>query len=361
MKISIIGSSGRIAGQLVQQALSKNTFPDLELMLLSHTPESVRAGVMDCYNAIAFADASERASLRPPAIRHSADRESIAGSDIIFLCAGKAPTPEEKDAIKHIDPSGRLAASFINAPLVYDVAANIAQHSPDSTVIILTNQSDTMASIARLHLPPENVLGFGGMLDTSRFKIALADILSNQTGQPLSPHDIQAEIIGAHNDDMVLVSNSIKVPAGFRNHLEDNPEYLNHALDVTKRYGRAISENTTPRTPDTNCGSYIAPAAACWEMISAMTGQRNTSILSSFNIVPNEKQQRFYGIPKDTEASLPVRIGADGIQPMVGTACTPVETRRLQNCIINLKSYEETALSALGLPDTHHSAPDLTI
>lgn len=357
MKVSIIGSSGRIAGQIVQQAMSKNTSPDLELMLLSRTPAGVRGGVMDCYNANAFAETSEDDQFCAPDIRFSADYSALANSDVIFLCAGKAPTPAEKESVKHIDPSGRLAASYINAPLVNDVAAEIAQHSPDSLLIVLTNQSDTMASIARMHLPPENVLGFGNMLDTSRFKIALADILSNQTGKPLFPHDIQAEIIGAHNDDMVLVSNSIKVPLGFQGHLEKNPEYLKHALEVTKLYGRSISENTVPHTPDANCGSHIAPAAACWEIISAMTGQRKTPVISSFNIILTEKQQRFYNLPKDIEASLPVRIGADGIQRMTGTPCTPIETRRLQNCVINLKSQEDRVLSAITKPEENHPAP----
>lgn len=348
MKVSIVGASSRIGGQIVQQAISKNTMPDLELMLNSSSPESVRSGVMDCYNVNAFTEISEQNQRHTPDICYSSDFHDLAESDVIFLCAGIAPTPEQKAAVKQSDPSGRLASSFVNAPLVYNVAANIAKYSPDSMLIVLTNQSDTMASIARLHLPAQNVLGFGGMLDTARFKVALADILSNQTGKSLAPHEVHAEIIGAHNDDMVLLLKSVKVPPAFHNHLDKHPEYLQHALDITKLYGRSISENSVPDTPNTNRGSYVAPAAACWEIISAMSGQRVTPVVSSFNIVPDERQRRFYGLPRDTEASLLMRIGLDGIRPVIGASCTRVEERKLNNCITNLKTQEEMALSALG-------------
>ena len=58
-----------------------------------------------------------------------------------------------------------------NAKIVRSVAENVAQHAPDSVVIVVSNPLDEMTALAQIAtgFPKNRVMGQAGMLDTARF------------------------------------------------------------------------------------------------------------------------------------------------------------------------------------------------
>ena len=101
----------------------------------------------------------------------------------------------------------------INAGIVKTVASNLLEHSPNVTLIVVSNPMDTMTYLVHktTNLPKNKIIGMGGALDSARFKYRLAEALD----APIS--DIDGMVIGGHSDTGMVplasqaARNSIKV------------------------------------------------------------------------------------------------------------------------------------------------------
>ncbi|MGB5480342.1 MAG: malate dehydrogenase, partial [Eudoraea sp.] len=84
----------------------------------------------------------------------------------------------------------------INAGIVKTVASNLLEHSPNVTLIVVSNPMDTMTYLVHktTNLPKNKIIGMGGALDSARFKYRLAEALD----APIS--DIDGMVIGGHSD-----------------------------------------------------------------------------------------------------------------------------------------------------------------
>lgn len=88
----------------------------------------------------------------------------------------------------------------INAGIVKNVTQNILHHSPNAVIIIISNPMDTMTYLALKSsgVSKHQIIGMGGILDSSRFKYYLSQALS------ASPNDIQGVVIGGHGDTTMI-------------------------------------------------------------------------------------------------------------------------------------------------------------
>ena len=88
----------------------------------------------------------------------------------------------------------------INAGIVKEVASNLIKHSPDVTLIVVSNPMDTMTYLVHktTGLPKNRIIGMGGALDSARFKYRLAEALE----APIS--DVDGMVIGGHSDTGML-------------------------------------------------------------------------------------------------------------------------------------------------------------
>src|SRR5918912_1162610 len=95
--------------------------------------------------------------------------EAIAGSDIVVITAGLPRKPG----------MSRMDLIEVNAKIVRGVAENVAKHSPDAVLIVVSNPLDEMTALAQLAsgLPKGKVIGQAGMLDTAPFTNFLAEKL----------------------------------------------------------------------------------------------------------------------------------------------------------------------------------------
>ncbi|HYI83540.1 MAG TPA: malate dehydrogenase [Acetobacteraceae bacterium] len=117
------------------------------------------------------------------------DYAAIAGADVVIVTAGFPRTP----GMSRDDLIGK------NAGVIAQVADGIKTHCPDAFVIVITNPLDAMVWVMRekCGLPHERVVGMAGVLDSSRFRLFLAQEFN------VSVEDVTAFVLGGHGDTMV--------------------------------------------------------------------------------------------------------------------------------------------------------------
>ncbi|MDT4899432.1 MAG: malate dehydrogenase, partial [Pseudonocardiales bacterium] len=117
--------------------------------------------------------------------------EATAGSDVVVITAGLPRKPG----------MSRMDLLEVNAGIVRGVAENIAKHSPNAVIIVVSNPLDEMTALAQLAsgLPKNRVFGQAGVLDTARFTNNVATTLGVPVGS------VQTLTLGSHGDTMVPV------------------------------------------------------------------------------------------------------------------------------------------------------------
>ncbi len=118
------------------------------------------------------------------------DYSATAGSDVVVVTSGipRKPGMTREELIG------------VNAGIVKDVAQNILKHSPKAVIIVISNPMDTMTYLALKSsgLPKNQVIGMGGILDSSRFKCYLSQALN------CAATDVDGTVIGGHGDTTMI-------------------------------------------------------------------------------------------------------------------------------------------------------------
>jgi malate dehydrogenase len=117
--------------------------------------------------------------------------EATANSDVVVITAGLPRKPG----------MSRMDLIEVNAKIVRGVAENVAKHSPNAVLIVVSNPLDEMTALTQLAsgFPRQRVIGQAGMLDTARFSYFVAEKL----GIPVS--SVTTLTLGSHGDTMVPV------------------------------------------------------------------------------------------------------------------------------------------------------------
>ena len=117
------------------------------------------------------------------------DYAAIKGADVVIVTAGFPRTP----GMSRDDLIGK------NAGVIAEVAAGIRANCPDAFVICITNPLDAMVWVMKQKsgLPANRVVGMAGILDSSRFRLFLAQEFG------VSVEDVTAFVLGGHGDTMV--------------------------------------------------------------------------------------------------------------------------------------------------------------
>lgn len=118
------------------------------------------------------------------------DYAATAGSSVVVITSGIPRKPG----------MSRTELIGINAGIVKTVSENILKHSPDTTIVVVSNPMDTLAYLCykETGLPKNRVIGMGGILDSSRFKYRLSEAMD----KPAS--DIDGMVIGGHGDKTMI-------------------------------------------------------------------------------------------------------------------------------------------------------------
>ncbi|MEP6463742.1 MAG: malate dehydrogenase, partial [Frankiaceae bacterium] len=175
--------------------------------------------------------------------------EETAGSDIVVITAGLPRKPG----------MSRMDLIETNAKIVRSVAENVAKHSPDAVVIVVSNPLDEMTALTAnvTGFPKNRVIGQAGMLDTARFSHFVAEAAGVPVGS------VKTLTLGSHGDTMVPVPSACTVDG---KPLSDvlTAEKIDELVTRTRNGGAEVVALLKTGS------AYYAPSAAAARMAKAV-------------------------------------------------------------------------------------------
>lgn len=231
------------------------------------------------------------------------DYEDTAGSDVVVITSGVARRPG----------MSRDDLLLTNMNIVTSVTREVAKHSPDCVLVVVTNPLDAMAQRAFevSGFPKERVVGMAGILDTARFRTFLAEELN------VSVNSVEAYVLGGHGDTMVPVTASTTV--GGQPVSQVLPQERVDAIVQRTQDGGAEIVNLLKTG-----SAYYAPSAAIAQMVEAILFDRR-EILPCTAYLEGE-----YGID-GLFVGVPTRLGARGVEGIIEFALTDAESAALRH------------------------------
>ena len=228
--------------------------------------------------------------------------EETADSDIVIITAGlpRKPGMSRDDLLK------------TNADIVGKVTEEVAKHSPNAVLIVVSNPLDAMAQVAfkRSGFPKNRVLGMAGVLDSARMRCFIAEELN------VSVENVTAFVLGGHGDTMVPL-----------------PRYSTVAgIPITELIEKDKLEAILKRTANGGAeivgllktgSAYYAPSLGAVEMAEAILKDKK-KILPCAVYLEGE-----YGI-NNLFVGVPVKLGKNGVEQIIEISLTNDERAALQ-------------------------------
>lgn len=231
------------------------------------------------------------------------DYADTAGSNVVVITSGVARRPG----------MSRDDLLLTNMNIVTSVTREVAKHSPDCVLVVVTNPLDAMAQRAFevSGFPKERVVGMAGILDTARFRTFLAEELN------VSVNSVEAYVLGGHGDTMVPVTGGTTV-GGQPVAQILSQERLDAIIRRTQDGGAEIVNLLKTGS------AYYAPSAAIAQMVEAILFDRR-EILPCTAYLEGE-----YGID-GLYVGVPIRLGASGVEGIIEFALTDAESAALRH------------------------------
>lgn len=300
-KISIVGAG--FTGATTALFLAQKELGDIVLVDIPQNEDPTKGKALDMLEAgpVFGYDVT---------IKGTSDYRDTADSDVVIITAGlpRKPGMSRDDLVQ------------TNEKIMKAVTKEVAAHSPNSTIIVLSNPVDAMTYTVYKEsgFPKERVIGQSGVLDTARFNTFVAEELN------LSVKDIQGFVLGGHGDDMVPLtrySNAGGIP------LETliPKDRLDAIIERTRKGGGEIVALLG------NGSAYYAPAASLMEMTEAILKDQKRVLPS---VAYLEGEYGFEGI----YLGVPTVLGGNGIEKIVELELTAEEKAQLQKSVDSVKN-----------------------
>jgi malate dehydrogenase len=236
-----------------------------------------------------------------------------AGSGIYVVTAGLARKPgmSRDDLVQK------------NARIIGSVAGQIAEHSPDAIIVMVTNPLDVMAWVAMrtTGFPRERVIGMAGVLDTARFRSFIALELG------VSVEDVQALVLGGHGDSMVPLVSTVSV-GGIPLTQMLSQERIDALVERTRKGGGEIVGLLGTGS------AFYAPSSAAVQMVEAIVKDKNR-ILPAAAWLEGEfgLEGMFLGVP--------CKLGRSGLKSIIEVELTVDERAALEASAADVRETME--------------------
>lgn len=282
-KIALIGS-GMIGGTLAHLAGLKELGDIVLFDIADGIPQGKGLDIAQSSPVEGF-DAS---------LAGASDYSAIEGADVCIVTAGVPRKP----GMSRDDLLG------INLKVMEQVGAGIKKYAPNAFVICITNPLDAMVWALQKFsgLPKNKVVGMAGVLDSSRFRLFLAEEFN------VSVKDITAFVLGGHGDTMVPLARYSTV-AGI-----PLPDLIQMGWTTKEKLDQIIQ-----RTRDGGAeivgllktgSAYYAPAASAIEMAEAYLKDKKRVLPCAAHLSGQ------YGV-KEMYVGVPTVIGAGGVERII--------------------------------------------
>jgi malate dehydrogenase len=304
-KISIIGS-GNVGATAAHWAASKE-LGDIVLVDIPQVDGMPQGKALDLFEASPVEGFDSK-------IIGTTSYEPTANSDVVIVTAGVARKPgmSRDDLIN------------INTGIVKSVAENVARHSPNAVMIVVSNPLDAMVYVAwkASGFPTKHVIGQAGVLDAARYRSFLAMEIG------CSVEDVQALLLGGHGDDMVPL-----------------PRYtFAGGIPITQLVKADRLEEIVKRTRNGGAeivgllktgSAYYAPAAATVQMAESIIRDKK-------RILPCAAYcEKEYGVG-GFFVGVPCVLGTDGVERILEIELDANEKKMFQSSVDHVKELVKT-------------------
>ena len=300
-KITILGA-GNVGASIAYTFAVAGTCSDIVLVDINKA--KAKGEAMDIRQGVSFGENVEV---------FDGEYEDAKDSDIVVVTLGIARKPGQT----------RLDLAQINVNIIKEVMPQIAKYAPDAIYVVVSNPVDilTYTILKCTDLSPNQVIGSGTALDTSRLRAIIGDHVG------LSPNSIHAYVFGEHGDSSFIpwsLTNIAGIPmeeyCADQDHADlDEEEIINEVrtagAEVIKRKG----------------ATFYAIAMSVNKICDSILRDSNNIITVS--TMMNGK----YGID-DVCLSLPCVIGSNGIEREVSPKMTDTEIEKLRASADALKA-----------------------
>jgi malate dehydrogenase len=259
------------------------------------------------------------------AMHGSSDYAAIAGADVVIVTAGfpRMPGMSRDDLVAK------------NAGVIATVAEGIKTYCPAAFVIVITNPLDAMVWVMQQKsgLPAHKVVGMAGVLDSSRFRLFLAQEFG------VSVEDVTAFVLGGHGDTMVPLirySTVAGIPV---------PDLIKMGWSTEEKIG-AICARTANGGGEIvklleKGSAFYAPAASAIAMAESYLKDKKR-VLPCAAYLNGQ-----YGI-SDLYVGVPVVIGAGGVEKIVEIALNDSEQAAFDKSCAAVRELLEACKKLVG-------------
>ncbi len=299
-KITVIGA-GNVGGTTAQRLVESGRYDVVLLDVVEGIPQGK---ALDLMQAGALVGSGGR-------IEGTVDYKATAGSALVVITSGVPRKPG----------MSREQLLEINAKIIRDVVTQVAAHSPNAILLVVTNPLDVMTHVAYTvsKFPRERVLGMAGVLDSARFRAFIAAELK----APVK--DVQAMVLGGHGDSMVPLIRHTTV-AGKPLHECLSQDRIDALVKRTQDGGAEIVALLKTGS------AFYAPSASIVEMVEAIM-QDSKKILPCAALCKGE-----YGV-NGLFVGVPVKLGRRGVEEVVKLALTADEQAALAKSAAVVKEH----------------------
>jgi len=249
-------------------------------------------------------------------------RTQIQGTDsldqvlrcpIIVISAGSVRKPDMKREELFDD----------NASVIQELAGAMKGRKDGVKVIIVSEPVDLLTTVFTLQsgLPRENVLGLGGLLDSTRLRYAVARDLD------VAVEDVSALVVGRHNEEMIGLPHYCTVSGVPVLNLM-LPEQFGSIMEETCKAGDFIAGMAGRST------AYYAPSASVAELVDALV--RDTRRLLPVSLLLKGEYE-----VENVAMSIPVVVGSEGVQKVHLPRLERGELERFQKSAGKMKDFLE--------------------
>ncbi len=308
-KITIVGA-GNVGATCAHWAVAKE-LGDVVLVDIPDKQDYTKGKALD----LAQCGPVERFDAK---ITGTSDYADTADSDVVVITAGlpRKPGMSRDDLIN------------TNVKIVKSVTEQVAKHSPNAVLIVVSNPLDAMVYTAwkTSDFPTHRVVGQAGCLDIARYRTFIGMELG------VSVEDIDALLMGGHGDDMVPLPRYTSV-AGIPVTQLINERRLTEIIQRAKMGGGEIVKLM-------GTSAYYAPAAGTIQMVEAIVRDKKR-ILPCAAFCDSE-----YGVG-GYFVGVPCVLGTGGVEKIIEVEFDAAERDLFASSVSHVKELCELAQKTL--------------
>ena len=272
-KVSVVGAAGTVGAAAGYNIALRGVADEIVFVDIPDQEDTTVGQAADANHGVAY---DTNTTIR------QGTYEDTAGSDVVVITAGIPRQPGQS----------RLDLGEDNAPIMEDIGDSLAEHNDEFVSITTSNPMDLL----NRHLyeigdrPREHVIGFGGRLDSARFRYVLAERFDTEVT------NVEATILGEHGDAQVPVFSKVRIDG-------EDPDFSDDERTDILENLQESAMNVIERKGATQWG----PATGVGHMVEAVIRDTGAVLPAS---IPLDGE---YG-HEDVSVGVPVKLTSDGAE-----------------------------------------------